>query len=398
MALNDRKRVLVLFGESLAAPESCYSLLDAGFAVEVVCRRDLRSGLRRSRFLRCHDVTHPETDHESCVSEISKISNELKIQAILPLDDVSLWLLDRNRSLFDIPLAISSEHAVGVALDKRQQIEIAAESGFDVPMSALANDEAAVSRWSSFPCILKGALAARPVGSGLGRGSAFYCDSPDSLTASVKLETPDDPMILQEWHRGRGIGVFGFRTEEGVKAWSGHRRVRMMNPAGSGSSCCESFSPNPEIRKSVERFLELADWKGLFMVELLRDEHGRDWFMELNGRTWGSMALARAGGMEYPAWSVLDALGELPTLPSEIDTNHRRGRHLGREIVHLLLVLRGAGRNVGMHWPGRVSTIRDLCSLRRSDRWYNFKRGDTGVFWSDTASCVAGQILKRKRS
>ena len=43
---------------------------------------------------------------------------------------------------------------------------------------------------------------------------------------------------------------------------------------------------------------------------LLRDGEGTAWFMELNGRAWGSMALARRLGHEYPRWAVQAALGE----------------------------------------------------------------------------------------
>ena len=35
---------------------------------------------------------------------------------------------------------------------------------------------------------------------------------------------------------------------------------------------------------------------------------GPAWFVELNGRPWGSMALARRQGLEYPAWQVTLAL------------------------------------------------------------------------------------------
>ena len=42
----------------------------------------------------------------------------------------------------------------------------------------------------------------------------------------------------------------------------------------------------------------------MFMIELLRDRTGKVWFVELNGRPWGSMALSRRQGFEYPAWHV----------------------------------------------------------------------------------------------
>ena len=63
--------------------------------------------------------------------------------------------------------------------------------------------------------------------------------------------------------------------------------------------------------------------------------------MELNGRAWGSMALARRRGFEYPAWNVQAALDPdfvpvEPTDPPEI-----LARHLGMELAHLAFVARG---------------------------------------------------------
>ena len=134
------------------------------------------------------------------------------------------------------------------------------------------------------------------------------------------------------------------------------------------------------------------------MVELLRDPDGREWFMELNGRVWGSMALARGLGLEYPAWAVLDTLGELPDLPMEATETGRRARHLGREIVHLLFTLRGPGRHKGMEWPGRLSTIAEVCVRTPSDRWYNARSGDMGVFRADVLATVRSQVMRRRRA
>ena len=57
----------------------------------------------------------------------------------------------------------------------------------------------------------------------------------------------------------------------------------------------------------VDRFLTDAAWQGMFMIELLRSG-STYWFMELNGRAWGSLALSRRLGFEYPAWAVARAL------------------------------------------------------------------------------------------
>jgi len=92
----------------------------------------------------------------------------------------------------------------------------------------------------------------------------------------------------------------------------------MMDPEGSGSSACTPIAVRPELRDAVALMMARLEWEGLFMVELLGDEAGRAWFMELNGRAWGSMALARRMGLEYPAWAVAAVKGDLAGLPTRM--------------------------------------------------------------------------------
>ena len=103
----------------------------------------------------------------------------------------------------------------------------------------------------------------------------------------------------------------------------------------------------PDLTGPVREFISGCDWRGLFMVEMLRDTAGRPWFMELNGRTWGSMALARRRGLSYPSWAVQAALDPefAPPYPgmAEVQAPHVTARHLGREVVHLGMVLARGG-------------------------------------------------------
>jgi hypothetical protein len=105
--------------------------------------------------------------------------------------------------------------------------------------------------------------------------------------------------------------------------------------------------------------------------------------MELNGRAWGSMALARRRGFEYPAWTVRAVLDpgfkpEPPTNPPEI-----RCRNLGLELVHLAFVARGAQSDASVEWPGLGRTIRDVCTFRKGDKFYNWNRSEPRVFVAD---------------
>jgi hypothetical protein len=375
---NSRGEVLIGFADALAAIESAWSLRDAGFGVVAFARRSAEPALAASRSVRVVEVTAPEDDAALCAAEIEAIVAERAPVAVLPLDDHAVWVCDRAG--LKVPVAGPTGADAEFALDKRLQIAAAEASGFAVP-----------PRGDRGPWIVKPALAVverdgrllRPTG----RLAATAAEA-DDIAAGI-----DGPVLVQDVVTGVGEGVFGLATATGVRAWSGHRRVRMMNPRGSGSSACRSLGVAEPERAATEKLLRGAlDWHGLFMVELLRDRSGTAWFMEVNGRPWGSMALAVRRGFDYPAWAVRQALDpgfepEEPVDPAELTC-----RHLGRELVHLAAVLRGAPSGADAEvWPGRLSTMWALVP-RRGERWYNWRRGERRVFWRDSVAVVAGQL------
>jgi hypothetical protein len=196
---------------------------------------------------------------------------------------------------------------------------------------------------------------------------------------------------------GRGAGLFGLADSGEVHHLSAHRRVRMMNPAGSGSSACASAPVDPGLVDPARRLLGDAGWQGMFMVELLRSADEKWWFMELNGRPWGSLALARRLGFEYPAWAVARLLDDSAVLPEEPVFEDLLCRNLGRELVHLLFVLRGPRSPVD-RWPGRVETLRSLLSRGKRTAWYNLQPGMRGVFLSDAWRTLAHQTWEQGRA
>jgi hypothetical protein len=133
------------------------------------------------------------------------------------------------------------------------------------------------------------------------------------------------------------------------------------------------------------------------MIELLRDDSGNIWFVELNGRPWGSMALCRRQGFEYPAWHVELAM----------DDNSAAGlgapsgssivcRNAGREFMHLLFVLRGAKSNALSRWPSFWKTVRDIIPFHRKDALYNWRRDDPKVFIADFYYTIHGNVFKSR--
>jgi hypothetical protein len=245
---------------------------------------------------------------------------------------------------------------------------------------------------------VKPSLAAVVRNGRLTRGGAQTVADADALARAADSWDDTGPRLVQPLLAGVGEGLFGLARPRGeVIGWSAHRRLRMLNPAGSGSSACAAAQVQPPLITPAERFLRSGGWQGLFMIELLRDHTGRAWFMELNGRTWGSMALARRRGLEYPAWAATDVLDPdgvaAPTPATLGDDADLTCRHLGRDLVHLLAVLRGPPEPVA-DWPPRWRTARDVLRPTRAKGLYNWRRDARGVFVQDTVDTVVAALRR----
>ncbi len=164
--------MLIGFADSLAAIESAWCLADHGFEVCAFTRSGTRPALARSKRVRVVPVTAPEQDASRSVAELSSLIRDLRPAAVLPLDDHAVWLADQyaQRPVPGGPvIAGPTGKLATIALDKREQLLLAATAGFAVPESA---DAATGQPPGDGPWMVKPALAVqlrdgrlrRPVG------------------------------------------------------------------------------------------------------------------------------------------------------------------------------------------------------------------------------------------
>lgn len=395
--------VCIAFSEALAAPEVAWSLIDAGFEVVVIARRGRHSALRHSSRVAVHEVTPPELDSEAALADMERwlaSRNRTADQpgVIFPLDDAAVWLFNQLRLEQGWIMAGPRGAAAELALDKEIQVRVAHAAGMKVPLSTVANTVAEVwARSEELPLVLRPAKAASPKQGRLLKGRNWICADQAELEQTVSEWAGRWPLLVQPFIQGNGEGVFGLATDDGVQAWSAHRRLRMMNPHGSGSSACVSQPVPQEVKSAVERLIRQTGWRGLFMVELLRDRSGTLWFVEFNGRPWGSMALSRRQGLEYPAWAVNYALHPNTRL-DKVAVVERPVvcRNVGREFMHLLFVLRGPKSKALKEWPSFWHTAVGLLWMRRRDTLYNWRRDDLKVFFSDWWYTVRDNLWKSR--
>jgi hypothetical protein len=349
------------------------------------------------------DITPPEQDLERARHDLAglisaQLSTTEATGAVLPLDDAALWLCAGLALPESCALAGPKDHVARFALDKRLQIARAAEAGFMVPPTAIVSTRHDLERSApSFPIILRPADAIMVEGRRLRKGNNWICGNPEELHRAASQWDERCALLVQPYFTGVGEGLFGLATPSGVLAWSSHRRVRMMNPHGSGSSACLSQPVFRELATKAERLVRIAEWTGLFMVELLHDRDGIYWFTEFNGRAWGSMALARRQNLEYPAWAVALALeGEVPAPVSPPARPPMLCRHLGREFVHLLFLMRGPRSDAIADWPSLGATLRNWVHPGVATSYYNFRGDDWRVFATDLFYVLRDNVVKAR--
>lgn len=404
--------VLVGFAEALSAPEVVWSLADAGFQVCAFGRKGRRSALRHSKYVTVTEVTAPEADADATVNEVAALVRSLfdpstGEQAVLfPLDDAAVWLCDRvaetakaspgKNSGFVV--AGPSGSQVAIALDKAVQMETARCAGFNVlPTRVARTKEQVLDGDRSFPLVLKPSQAVGWSDGRLRKGRHWICGNAEELERAISSWAEAFPLLVQPFVAGTGEGVFGLSRAGGVDALSGHRRIRMMNPHGSGSSACASQPVPAQWATAAEKFVQLSNWQGLFMIEMLRDVQGKAWFMEFNGRPWGSLALATRQGLEYPVWNVRSALD-----PDWRLTNGRPAyrdlvcRNLGRELMHPLFVLKGPKSAALTQWPSLWKSLRDLFDFSGEQAFYNWRRDDKRVFFADCLNTLLDNLIKAR--
>ncbi len=109
------------------------------------------------------------------MADLGALIRDLEPAAVLPLDDHAVWLTDQYDRHASVGLATTSTVIAGptgklaeLALDKRQQLELAATAGFAVPPSA---DAATGRPPGDGPWIVKPALAVQLAGGTLRRPS-----------------------------------------------------------------------------------------------------------------------------------------------------------------------------------------------------------------------------------
>jgi protein-tyrosine-phosphatase/predicted ATP-grasp superfamily ATP-dependent carboligase len=296
-------RVLVLGDDAKAFLGVVRSLGRHGLEVHVA-PNDFAAPALKSRFIAAvHRLPPYALGGEAWTSALRDLAARERIAMVVPTSDASLLMLLRHRDdLADVGLALPNPEAAAPFTDKAATRRLAFECG--VPVCGgrpIASDDTADGligcfglplvlkpRWSWTPDLLEGKRPARIMRT-------------QAALERALAEGLAEEWIVESFFPGSGVGLSLLARDGEILAAIQHRRLHEENETG------------PSTRRVTERLTSrLLAWcrdlalatrlTGVAMFEFrwnpVRDEHV---LLEVNPRFWGSLQLAMAAGIDFPA-------------------------------------------------------------------------------------------------
>ncbi|WP_298399988.1 carboxylate--amine ligase [Sphingobium sp.] len=295
-------------------------------------------------------------------------------------------------------------------LDKLQTLQAAESIGLLTPQTwqpQAGEDFAARAADLPYPLVAKWANPPdiQPIleRAGLEWIKTDYIRTPQQLFALLDRYAPIGRWpLIQQYCAGVGLGQMLYMAGGRATLRFQHRRLHEWPPEGGVSTYCraEPASAHQAQMDQSERLLQALGWEGQAMVEYRHEpDSGRYWLMEVNGRFWGSLPLARYCGAHF-AWEAYRraVLGQNDPAPPPRDT--LRARYMVPETKRLLRILLAPGRIGDPFFRRRP--LADLASwlldfLDPRARYYVFSRSDPRPWLRDMAQIVRKAVRGEKR-
>lgn len=307
LILGDEPRVVIPVARSLW--RKGVPVLAAGLHEEF---RPVRS----RAVLRSFPLAEGATSARQKLDRLCELVSRERVDFLIPSNDSALLFVadhyDELRAL--TTLACPGPAAVRAVLNKTQTMQAAVECGIGIPRSF---QFAGLAELLAARDSLRFPLVAKPASKEVdARFKIRYYRNPDALETEYRAD-PDfgSKYLLQEYAPGEGVGIEVLMEGGQARLLFAHRRLKEHPSAGGVSVLAVAEPLIPELVESSVRLLNHIGWNGVAMVEFRYEKSTRTaTLMEINGRFWGSLALAGACGFDFPyaAWQAAHGIAVQP--------------------------------------------------------------------------------------
>jgi predicted ATP-grasp superfamily ATP-dependent carboligase len=293
-------------GRNRAALAGARALNAAGWEVGVASPDPVELAPSSRAVSRWHRVEPPEWGLEDSIRALGDAIAAGGYEVVLPADDAKLMALSLRRGDLHGAVRYPSHEVVVRALDKLLLAEAAGRAGLHPPITEAAGRDALPGHET---LVVKPRLHA-----GFRReGVPAHWDALVATSRRAALEHAEElraggaEPVFQEHVRG-GLAAFSAVAErEGRLVGRVQQASERIWPPGAGFSTRARTMPvDPALAERVAALLGELGWTGLAELQFIVDGEGRWRLLDLNGRLYGSLALAVAAGVNLPAaWAAV---------------------------------------------------------------------------------------------
>lgn len=281
------------------------SLGAAGWTVGLGGPRRSRAG--SSRWVsHTHVVPPAEAGLDAFVGAVAAAVEQQKYDVVFGGDDVEVLALSAARDRISASVPYAPHDAVVRSIDKLELTAAARAAGLAVPATVDATPEAVAA--TDLPVFVKARLHWTPGAVGdSGRLAAARCDRRAEVEqAVVNIETAGGRAVLQSSVDG-DLGAVTALCGPGGRILAHSQQVATrLSPRWRTSTRAETVPPDPDLLAGVAALLADLGWFGVANLQFLSAPPGPPRLIDLNGRFYGSLALAVAAGLDLPAqWAAL---------------------------------------------------------------------------------------------
>jgi predicted ATP-grasp superfamily ATP-dependent carboligase len=294
-------------------------VLDAGLRQSLVTVRSLgRRGLAvaaadtaadvpafRSRWCRSHSAFPAGFS----VAALEQLVDRLGARVLIPCHDGTVALLRAHRARLEpwTRIALASEPAIGIAVNKDRTLALAQRLGINVPRSLSLTRVSEVPQAIAeigLPAVVKPTESWLPGGpdgpEGTWVGPRLVTTPDEARRAVADLERLDGVALFQTLLSGRREAVSLLHANGEIHARFAQWAKRMNPPLGGESVLRQGISVPTDIGPHAERLVREIGLEGYSEVEFRRDAAGVPHLMEINPRLSASVEIAVRSGVDFP--------------------------------------------------------------------------------------------------
>lgn len=257
-------------------------------------------------------------DAQSCIDKLlsDSICSSRKIPIIACCDTAAL-LLEKNANRLEKYFVFehAKQYSLQYLVEKEHQVQLAKDSGFNVPKSWNIKEGYNIPEDVIFPCIIK------PIISCEGEKSDIrVCKNLEELHSNINSLNVTKRILLQQYiDRDYEISILGCGLSNGDCIIPAVEHKLTLYPKYVGLECLANMQPltDIEIENCVRQLIKKIGYVGLFSIEMMHSKYdNKYYFTEINLRNDGAEAFVTKYGANLPLNHIEDLLNLNITKPT----------------------------------------------------------------------------------